>query len=536
MILQTHATTTLRDYQQQAVNQIVENWTSGRVTRQVLVAPTGAGKTEMAQAIIAYELESQKRVAFICDLETLVSQTKRRFSQVGFHCGILKGQHPTDITAPIQICSAQTLVRRKQLPEVDTIIIDEAHTQYDWLCNAIVQAKLRLLGLTATPFAVGMANIYEQIVCTTTTMHLTQVGFLVPVKALAAQSHIDMSGAKLVRGEWSDAVAEQRALRIVGDIAAEWTNLVTAEFGRPVPTLVFTPTIDFGKTLQQQFAECGYVFEQVTAHDSDQTKAQKIDQLRSGALHGLISVEALAKGVDIPEIQCLVSARPYRKSLTYHVQQIGRGLRPSYGKTHVLLIDHGGNWMRFWPETYLYYRDGVNTLRKKKEDSMFPPGPCWACGEFTSGTECEFCGASLIPESSGPGNKPALLTGAVQWTAWDPEWHRKCYLWSACQTVAKCLHPEDPDRAKRWAFAQFRKYTGCWPDQWQDPTLGDVHVSQRVACERIYRVFRAWRKINVPRGFTKWAREYDQIFYQYLDEEVSAFHDEQYAGFAESFV
>jgi hypothetical protein len=49
----------------------------------------------------------------------------------------------------------------------------------------------------------------------------------------------------------------------------------------------------------------------------------------------------LTEGVDIPEIACLILARP-TKSLTLFRQMIGRGLRPTDGKTDCIVLDHSG--------------------------------------------------------------------------------------------------------------------------------------------------------------------------------------------------
>src|SRR5436309_364458 len=70
----------LREYQAEAVERLREGIRQG-CRRQILVAPTGAGKTEMAMKIIA---ESQKKGAttwFIVDRVNLIDQTSERFGK-----------------------------------------------------------------------------------------------------------------------------------------------------------------------------------------------------------------------------------------------------------------------------------------------------------------------------------------------------------------------------------------------------------------------------------------------------------------------
>jgi superfamily II DNA or RNA helicase len=49
----------------------------------------------------------------------------------------------------------------------------------------------------------------------------------------------------------------------------------------------------------------------------------------------------LLEGWDLPQLGCIVLARP-TKSLALYGQSVGRGLRPAPGKDHLLVIDHAG--------------------------------------------------------------------------------------------------------------------------------------------------------------------------------------------------
>ena len=97
----------------------------------MLMAPTGFGKTLTAAHIIQRALDKGKRVAFTVPSINLIDQTIAAFEAEGIHClGVLQGAHPrTDREAPVQICSVQTLTRRKRL-DVDLVLVDEAHGLY----------------------------------------------------------------------------------------------------------------------------------------------------------------------------------------------------------------------------------------------------------------------------------------------------------------------------------------------------------------------------------------------------------------------
>jgi superfamily II DNA or RNA helicase len=64
--------------------------------------------------------------------------------------------------------------------------------------------------------------------------------------------------------------------------------------------------------------------------------------LASGAIEVLASCEILGEGVDIPTIGAAILLRP-TKSLCVYLQQVGRGLRPAPGKSHLVVLDLAGN-------------------------------------------------------------------------------------------------------------------------------------------------------------------------------------------------
>ena len=81
-----------------------------------------------------------------------------------------------------------------------------------------------------------------------------------------------------------------------------------------------------------------------TSHTTPTERKALLDEYRKpdSDLRVLISVEALAKGFDVPDVGCVVDCRPLRKSLSTAIQMWGRGLRasPETGKTDCILLDH----------------------------------------------------------------------------------------------------------------------------------------------------------------------------------------------------
>src|ERR1700677_4397963 len=118
----------LRPYQQQALDDIRAS-VRGGVRRLVVQAATGAGKTKLAAAIVEGALGKNGRVAFIVPAIALVDQTVEVFWNEGIRdVGVIQANHEmTDWSKPVQICSIQTIKRRKAYPDATVVIFDEIH-------------------------------------------------------------------------------------------------------------------------------------------------------------------------------------------------------------------------------------------------------------------------------------------------------------------------------------------------------------------------------------------------------------------------
>ena len=129
---------------------------------QLLMSPTGSGKTYLGLRIAHEALARGKRAIFVCDRTTLIDQTSATADRYGLSAhGIIQANHwRTDYSRPFQIASAQTLARR-EWPEADVIIIDEAHTQLKGWTEHIGTCRAAVIGLSATPCRRGWVNRAE---------------------------------------------------------------------------------------------------------------------------------------------------------------------------------------------------------------------------------------------------------------------------------------------------------------------------------------------------------------------------------------
>ena len=116
-------------------------------------------------------------------------------------------------------------------------------------------------------------------------------------------------------------------------------------------------------------AGLGLNFQNISYHDDEAERRVKIAEFRKpdSIITGLVSCDALAKGFDVPDVKVCILCRPLRKSLTTHIQQIGRVMRPAPGKEKALVIDHTGNALRFLRDTVDFWAKGVDELNEGAE-------------------------------------------------------------------------------------------------------------------------------------------------------------------------
>ena len=149
-----------------------------------------------------------------------------------------------------------------------------------------------------------------------------------------------MTGAKKIAGEWSADVVTERGMQITGDIVQEWIKKTYEIFGKPEKTIVFCAGVAHGQELVKQFAEKGYNFVSVSYKETSDFKKATIEEFNKpdSTIHGLIATDILTRGFDVADVKIGVSARPFSKSLSSHIQQMGRVMRPHHSKDFCFMV------------------------------------------------------------------------------------------------------------------------------------------------------------------------------------------------------
>lgn len=454
----TNESIVLRDYQEKAIEGLRQGIREGK-KRQILCSSTGSGKTVIASYLTYEASKKGKKIIFLADRVALIEQTSETFDRYGIPHGVMQGGHwrwrPNE---NVQIATPQTLVRRKW-PDAELIIIDEAHGMSKTVINRIMQNDCIAIGLTATPFTAGLGKVYQGVTNVITMNTLIDQEYLSKYRIFAS-AEPDMTGAKIVAGEWQDNEAAERSMKVVGDCVSEYLK-----HGNGQKFIAFGCNVAHCEEMMRQFKESGVNCEVYSYKTPDEERSEMMKEFRKpdSKIRGLISVSALSKGLDVPDIGVVIMARPLKSSLSEHIQIMGRGLRPHHSKEICTILDLSGNTMRFWSRMNEFFENGIHELddgtKKIKEDKKIEkkekkPVNCPKCHHVHNPAPfCPSCGHKYEKK-----NQVEVLAGTLKEIGSTV----KSTLFEELYHYAINDKGKDLKNAQKWVQAMHKNITGTF--------------------------------------------------------------------------
>lgn len=372
----------LRPYQEETVDLIIENIDKG-ISKQLINAPTGAGKTVIASEVVKQLVNKGLKVFFVVANEPLVMQTYNKFVEIGLFPSIIKANldcyyYPE---RKVQIVMIQSYSARvDKLPDLnpDVIIVDEV----DFGFNGQMFKKLvkkhknaQIVGLTGTPITfkgnlLPGFDFYHEVV---TVRELQEMGYLSKDKNYIPATP-DMSNVRVMTtGEFNESEMDETCSQsyFINDIVETYKKVNCDYRG-----IVFAISIGHGEKLQEAFCKAGIK----TGLVHSKMKKFQIDYWmqahKDGRIQLLVNVGKLTRGYDDVEIIDCIMARP-TMSLALYLQMVGRAARlDSEGKHFFRHFDYAGNIERFglWSEPRIYSPEN-----KVKKEIEFRPIVCPSC-------------------------------------------------------------------------------------------------------------------------------------------------------------
>nr|WP_299244819.1 DEAD/DEAH box helicase [uncultured Halomonas sp.] len=367
----------LRPYQQQAVTRVIEHF---RETDDpaVVVLPTGSGKS-----LVIAELArlARGRVLVLAHVRELVEQNHAKYQAYGLQADIFSaGLKRKESSRQVVFGSVQSVVRNldafaheRDEAGFTLLVIDECHrvspdkdASYRQVIDHLRHAnpRLKILGLTATPYRLGQGFIYHRhyhgMVRGEADCFFQACVFEQPLRLMVKQGYLAPPAridAAVERYDFSQLAPNLRGL-----FAEEELNRVVRG-NRATPTIVeeivarardrrgvmlFAATVDHAEEILGYLP--GGEAALVTGATPSKERQRLIEAFKAQQLKYLVNVAVLTTGFDAPHVDLIAILRP-TESVGLYQQIVGRGLRLAPNKTDCLILDYAGNpWDLYAPE------------------------------------------------------------------------------------------------------------------------------------------------------------------------------------------
>lgn len=317
--------------------------------------------------------ENNNRVMFLIHRREVLDQAIKTFKN--------QDVNPELLTAGM----VQTLTRRvEKLPVPDVILVDEAHhalaKSYQNILNRFPKAIVLLF--TATPHRTGrqqLDQIADDIIIGQSIHELTEKGFLAPFKYFQPPGDFDEKSLK--RGSTGDYTAEsmQEAMstKIFGHIVKQYKRIAPG-----MQAVVYTYSIDSAIKIATEFNSEGILAVEVDGTTSKEKRDRAVRKFRNQEIKILVNVNLFTEGVDLPNVDCVIMARP-TASLALYLQFSMRCLNPRPGKT-AIIIDHANNFKKFgYPDDDRDWKKAIKSGKQRSKTLLKDPG--------LSIVTCDYC-------------------------------------------------------------------------------------------------------------------------------------------------
>ncbi len=350
-ILERFSTPDLRPYQvdafQAARHDLRKNGSA------FLVLATGLGKTVIAGTIIDWFISEKPgaQVLVLAHTRDLVNQLERalwRHLPISVPTQQLHGDEKPQALRGVTVATIQSAVsyiRSGFRP--DLIFVDEAHHagEVGLFAEALSLCPDALrLGATATPWRgdeFDVSNFFGEPSYKIGIEEGMRLGYLVDVKYRLFVDNVnwDVVASLSVQNYSIKELNQklflpQRDERIRDELLTAWHET------RQPRAIVFCQSIEHADRMVELLKRVPQWRHVSALHNRMTRRDQKtvLTKFRLGDIPILVAVDILNEGVDVPDVNIVCFAR-VTHSRRIFVQQLGRGLRLSEGKTHVTVLD-----------------------------------------------------------------------------------------------------------------------------------------------------------------------------------------------------
>jgi superfamily II DNA or RNA helicase/diadenosine tetraphosphate (Ap4A) HIT family hydrolase/HKD family nuclease len=342
--------------QAEALEALAASRAEGR-QRALVVLATGLGKTVLAALDIAALAGDgpPPRVLWVAHRRELLEQAARTLrrtlpsARFGWIVGGARPAEPYEVLlASIQSLSRPALLHAFARDRFDVIVIDEVHHAEAASYRRILAhfTPSFLLGLTATPDRADggdIAALFDDHVAYRADVGTgIGEGFLVPFRYFGLA---DTVTAEQYRPAWRNGRFDIEALSEAVETQARMEKLWEAWNSgdkQGARTMVFCVSVRHAVFARDWLAARGVRVRSCHGGPGADDRTIALQDLEAGRIDAICSVDLFNEGIDCRPLDRVVMLRPTESPVLY-LQQLGRGLRTSPGKDHLVVIDFVGN-------------------------------------------------------------------------------------------------------------------------------------------------------------------------------------------------
>ena len=367
----------LRDYQSDICSRVSDAFDKHRSV--MVQMPTGTGKTMVLAELVKRLMMRDEgiRILIVAHRRELIEQIKATVKRMGLNAD---NQLSVINNQTIIVESIQTISRRIATIEFapSLVVIDEAHhalaKTYKMMWDAWPDA--RFLGLTATPCRLngkGFTDLFDILVQSWDIPTFIKAKWLstydfVSIKADSRTQQLISSLKK--RGADGDYQVKEMDAVLNKRPSIERLYNCVMEFARNRKGFVYAINIDHARSIAEYYQSQGVNAVAIDSHTPVKERERFISSFRSGGLQVLVNVDIFSEGFDCPDVEFIQLARP-TLSLAKYLQMVGRGLRPSKGKTNCMIIDNVGLYRVFGLPSQIWdWKSAFEGRMKMREERL----------------------------------------------------------------------------------------------------------------------------------------------------------------------
>ncbi|KIM48248.1 hypothetical protein M413DRAFT_226262 [Hebeloma cylindrosporum] len=371
----------LRPYQEQCLDACIDALDAGS-TRIGVSLPTGSGKTTVFVSLLSrlaspsVSQDATRSIIVVNSIE-LARQSAEQVARLFPHWQVEIEQgakHQASGLADVTVATYQTLNNEERLLKFDprklkAVVIDEAHhaaapsyrrllARFDPdikhpdpdFMAPVLPHKIPIIGFSATfgrHDGLALGSVFERIVYHRDFLDMIKEQWLCDVRFTSVKAQINLQDVKINsrNGDFNPTslahVVNTEAINEL--VVRSWIDRAAKRRS----TLVFCVNIAHVKELTGTFRRYGIDARYLYAGTPADERRALVQSFKNGEYPVLVNCAILTEGADIPNIDCVIVARPTR-SRNLFAQMIGRGMRlsPQTGKEDCRIIDFVDNHAR----------------------------------------------------------------------------------------------------------------------------------------------------------------------------------------------